>query len=271
VIVDGGTAALADRIVAEVKKLSAEPIRFILNSDAEPDHAGANETLAKAGQPVIPVGGLNAGLGSDGRATILAELHVLTRMSTPDKDGKTVFPQGAWPSDTYSAEIQEIRKDMYVNGEPVQLFYQAAAHSDGDSLVLFRRSDVITAGDVLDTRHFPVIDVEKGGSIQGEIDALNNLVDMAVGPYPFVWLPGGTLIVPGHGRIYDRVDLVEYRDMVTIIRDTIADMIKKGMTLDQVKKGNPTEGYRREFGADSGPWTTDMFVTAVYNSIARSK
>jgi len=270
IVVDGGSAIGAQRVLAEVKKLTSAPIRFVINTDAEPDHVGANEVLSKAGQSIIPVGGLNANLGSaDGRATILAELHVLTRMS--DDGQKPPFPEANWPTDTYSADIQEFRKDLYVNGQAVRLFHQPAAHSDGDSIVFFRRSDVIAAGDILDTRRFPMIDLEKGGSIQGEIDSLNNLLDLAVTSTPFVWQEGGTLIVPGHGRIYDRNDLVEYRDMITIVRDTIADMIMRGMTVGQVKNADPTKGYRRQFGSDSGTWTTDMFVEAVYTSLSRKK
>jgi len=272
IVVDGGAVAGAERILAELKKLTPAPIRFVINTNADPDHVGANEVLSKAGQSMIPVGGLNANLGAaEGRASILAELHVLTRMSSSGQDGKTLFPEATWPTDTYSADIQETRKDLYVNGEAVRVFYQPAAHSDGDSIVFFRRSDVIAAGDILDTNRFPVIDVEKGGSIQGEIDSLNNLLDLAVTSTPFVWQAGGTLIVPGHGRVYDRNDLVEYRDMITIIRDTIMDLIKRGMTLDQVKKVDPTKGYRRQFGSDSGAWTTDMFVEAVYRTLSPRK
>jgi glyoxylase-like metal-dependent hydrolase (beta-lactamase superfamily II) len=268
IVVDGGSAAGAQRVLAELRKLTPAPIRFIINTAAEPDHVGANEVLSKAGQSIIPVGGLNANLGSaEGRATILAELHVLTRMS---EDGQK-FPETTWPTDTFSADIQEYRKDLYVNGQAVRLFHQSAAHSDGDTIIFFRRSDVIAAGDILDTRRFPMIDVEKGGSIQGEIDSLNTLLDLAVASTPFVWKEGGTFIVPGHGRIYDRNDLVEYRDMVTIIRDTIADMIKRGMTLEQVKNADPTRGYRRQFGSDSGTWTTDKFVEAIYVSLSRKK
>ena len=156
---------------------------------------------------------------------------------------------------------------MYLNGEPIQVFAQPAAHTDGDSIVLFRRSDVLVVGDVLDTTRFPVIDVEKGGSVQGLIDSLNRIIVLAVVPTPLVWQEGGTTVVPGHGRICDKSDVVDYRDMVTIVRDVVQDMIKKGMTLDQIQKANPTQGYRKRYGADSGPWTTAMFVEAVYKSL----
>jgi len=123
----------------------------------------------------------------------------------------------------------------------------------------------------MDTTRFPVIDVEKGGSIQGEIAALNRIVEIAIPSIPLVWEPGGTLIVPGRGHICDQADAVEYRDMVTIIRDVVQDMVNRGMTLDQVKKANPTNGYRARYGTDSGPWTTDMFVEAIYKSLVAKK
>ena len=144
---------------------------------------------------------------------------------------------------------------------------QPAAHSDADSIVVFRRSDVIMAGPILDLRRFPVIDLKNGGSINGEVAALTRLVDLAVPAAPLVWHEDRTLIVPSHGRILDQSDVVEYRDMVTIIRDRVQDLIKKGMTLDQIRKANPTNGYRRQYGAETGPWTTDMFVTAIYQSL----
>jgi glyoxylase-like metal-dependent hydrolase (beta-lactamase superfamily II) len=126
---------------------------------------------------------------------------------------------------------------------------------------------VIATGDILDLRHFPVIDAARGGSIQGEIDALNRLLDLAVPAMPHPLKTGRTLIVPGHGRISDYAELVEYRDMLTVIRDIVADLVKMGMTLEQVKRANPTAGYRARWGRDSGPWTTDMFVEAVYNGV----
>jgi glyoxylase-like metal-dependent hydrolase (beta-lactamase superfamily II) len=156
---------------------------------------------------------------------------------------------------------------MYLNDDAIQVIRQLGAHSDGDSIVFFRRADVIVTGDILDLRHFPVIDAAKGGSIQGELEALNRLLELTVPAMPLVLKEGRTLLVPGHGRISDYGELVEYRDMVTIIRDIIQDMIDKGMTLEQVKAANPTQGYRRRYGTDSGPWTTDMFVEAIYTGL----
>jgi hypothetical protein len=127
---------------------------------------------------------------------------------------------------------------------------------------------VIATGDIIDTTRFPVIDVARGGSVQGEIDALNRLMELSIHNLPLQWHPDRTLLVPGHGHVYDKLDLLEYRDMVTVIRDRIQDLIGQGLTLAQVKAANPTLGYRSQYGSESGPWTTDMFVEVVYNELA---
>ena len=151
------------------------------------------------------------------------------------------------------------------------MLHQPAAHTNGDVFVFFRRSDVVVAGDVFDTTRFPVIDVARGGSVDGVIAALNRLVDLAIPSVPIVSRDEGTLIVPGHGRVGDQLDVVEYRDMVTIIRDRVRDLIKAGRTLDQVKAALPARGYVRRYGADSGSWTTNDFIEAVYRSLAQAK
>ena len=144
------------------------------------------------------------------------------------------------------------------------MFHAPAAHTDGDSLVFFRRSDVIATGDLFDTDHYPVIDLARGGSLQGIIDGLNHVIDLAIPAYSE---EGGTMIIPGHGRICDEIDVVEYRDMLTIIRDRLRAMIKKGMTLEQIQAARPTMDYDPLYGATSGPWTTDAFVEAAYMSM----
>ncbi len=248
-LVDTGAARMTDRVMAEIRKLTSLPIRFIINSSADADHVGGNEKLAK---------------GADG-AVIIGTENVLTRMSAPT--GKqAAYPLAAWPTETFFQK----QKPMYFNREGIQIMSHAA-HSDGDSVVFFRRSDVIVAGEIFDTTHFPVIDVEKGGGIQQEIDALNQIVELAIPSIPMMWQEGGTYVIPGHGWLADQADVVEYRDMVTIIRDVIADMIAKGMTLEQVQAANPTKGYRKQYGSDSGPYTTNMFVEAIYKSLTAKK
>ena len=131
-------------------------------------------------------------------------------------------------------------KGLYLNNEAVQAIYQPAAHTDGDSFVHFRSSDVIATGDILDLRHFPVIDTTKGGTINGTINALTRLIEMSVGPVPLTWHADRTLIVPGHGRLADQGEVVEYRDMLVMIRDRIDDLVKKGQEsrTDQGREPN---------------------------------
>jgi cyclase len=268
VLVDTGSAPMVDRVVAEIKKLAKLPVRYIINTSADPDHVGGNEQLAKTGLSLIPAGG-GIGVGvanavaNGGGAAILATENVLARMSAPT-GAKSPYPTAAWPSDTFSDE----EKDTFLNGEGIQVFFKRAAHTDGDSIVFFRRSDVVVAGEILDMDRFPVIDLAKGGSIQGEIDALNHIIVLTIPELPMVWQEGGTLVIPGHGRICDEADVVEYRDMITIIRDVIANMIEKRMTLDQIQAADPTKEYGPRFGSASGTWTTRMFVEAVYKSLA---
>jgi len=248
-LVDTGAARMTERVMAEIRKLTSLPIRFIINSSADADHVGGNEKLVK---------------GAEG-AVIIGTENVLTRMSAPT--GKqAAYPLAAWPTETFFQKV----KPMYFNREGIQIMSHAA-HSDGDSVVFFRRSDVIVAGEIFDTTHFPVIDVEKGGGIQQEIEALNQIVELAIPSIPMMWQEGGTYVIPGHGWLADQADVVEYRDMVTIIRDVIADMIAKGMTLEQVQAANPTKGYRKQYGSDSGPYTTNMFVEAIYKSLTAKK
>jgi glyoxylase-like metal-dependent hydrolase (beta-lactamase superfamily II) len=159
------------------------------------------------------------------------------------------------------------KKFLYLNGEAIEVLHQPAAHTDSDVFVFFRRSDVVAAGDILDTRRFPVIDVARGGSIDGVIAALNRLSEIAVASVPIVSREAGTIVIPGHGRLYDQFDVIEYRDMVTIIRDRIRDLVNAGRTLEQVKAARPAKGYEGRYGNDGSDWTTDRFVEAVYQSL----
>ena len=264
VVVDTGPASSADAVVAAIKKVTAQPIRYVINTSADPDHVGGNAIVAKAGQTLFTGNG-GAGISADflgGAASILAVEQVLTRMSAADGPPPR-FPLAAWPTETFN----QPRKYMYLNGEGIEIFHQPAAHTDGDAIVFFRRSDVVVAGDVLDTTRFPVIDVARGGGIHGEIAALQKLVDTAIPSVPIVSREAGTLIIPGHGRVCDQLDVVEYRDMVTIIRDRIRDLMKQGLTLEQIKMASPARGYVRRYGSESGSWTTNDFVEAMYRSM----
>jgi len=156
-----------------------------------------------------------------------------------------------------------------MNDKPIEITYQAAAHSDADNFVFFRKSDVVVAGDVLDTTRFPIIDVANGGSIQGEVDALNKLIDLAIPPGPFIYEGVGTYVIPGHGRPCEQLDVVDYRDMVVVVRDVIADMIKQDMTLDQIKAAHPARPYETEYGTEEG--STSKFVESIYKSLTGKK
>ena len=270
VVVDTGTQDTSTAVLAEIRKLTDRPILYVINTSADADCVGGNATIAKAGLSIFSgVSGPRSDFVkamTGGLASILAHENVLTRMSAPT--GKaSPFPSDAWPAEAFSTN----RRYLYLNHEGIEVLHQPAAHTDGDSLVFFRSSDVVMAGNILDTTRLPVIDVEKGGGIQGEIDALNKLIELAIPSIPFIFLEGGTLVIPGHGRIYDQADVVEYRDMIVILRDVIQDMMKRGMTLDQIKASNPVLPYEKQYGAKSGPWTTNNFIEAVYKSLAAKK
>ena len=264
VVVDAGAAASAPAVVAAIKKLTPQPIRYVIDTSADADHVGGNETLSKAGQTLFTNPG-SIGVTGDflgGVASILSAQKVLERMSAPT--GRTSpYPVTAMPTETFD----DPRKYMYLNGEGIEVLYQPGAHTDGDVIVFFRRSDVLVAGDVVDTNRFPTIDVSRGGTINGEIAALNRLVDIAIPSVPIVSRDAGTLIVSGHGRICDQYDVAEYRDMVTIVRDRVRDLKKSGMTLAQLKAASPARGYTRRYGSDSA----DKFVEAVYQSLPQEK
>ena len=262
ILVDSGAAAMADNVLAAVKAISNRPIRYIINTSADPDHVGGNEVLAKAGVSLNPQA-FNATAES---AAVLAHENVLMRMSAPT-GSTSPFSVDSWPTETFTGKF----KAMYLNNEGIQVIRQPAAHTDGDSIVFFRRADIIVTGDILDLRQFPVIDTARGGTIQGEIDSLNRLLELAIPAMPLVYKEPRTYLVPGHGRISDHAEIVEYRDMVTVIRDVIQDMVDKGMTLEQVKAANPTQGYRKRYGSDSGAWTTDMFVETVYKGLTPAR
>ena len=259
-LVDTGLAPMSDKVLAAVRSLSDKTIRYIIDTHVHADHVGGNEVISKSGRTIAGgnvVGDI--GTSASSQATIFAFQTVLDRMSSASA-GSPAAPQGAWPTDTYTTPERKI----FFNDEGVEMIHVPAAHTDGDTIVFFRRSDVISTGDIFVTNGYPIVDLDRGGNIQGVIAGLNRIVEMAI---PADEQEGGTLIIPGHGRLCDVADVVYYQEMVIIIRDRIQDMIKKGLSLEQVVAAKPTRDYDPRYGSTTGFWTTDKFVTAVYKSL----
>src|SRR5580658_5323116 len=272
-MVDGGSPQMTDKVIAAVRQLSIDlakegqplhsypppkPIRYLANTTISPDHTGGNVKIAEAGKTFT--GGnvaadLNSGLANDDAAILSTEKAMLRLV-----DAK--MPGNGQPTETYVRDNMKL--SHFFNGEGVELVHMRDATTDGDSVVWFRGTDVISTGDIFDMTSFPYIDMAKGGSIQGILAALNRLDDMAEAEFR---TEGGTLFIPGHGRIGDLADLAYYRDMVTIIRDRVQWMMKKDMTLAQIKAAKPTEDWDGRFGKNPN-WTPDMFVDAIYKGLS---
>jgi glyoxylase-like metal-dependent hydrolase (beta-lactamase superfamily II) len=259
-VVDSGAGQLADKVIAEIRKLSPKPIQFVADTSFHSDHTGGNEKLKNAGSdPSVDGTFLSLQFpGAGATASIMAHENVAARMD--GSLGNPSAPAGAWPLDTYMAG----RRRKFHNGDSIEMFYVPNASTDGDSIVHFRRADVIVAGDVFTTTQFPFLDLANGGSIQGEIDALDTILSQTVFEHSG---EGGTLVVPGHGYLCDEHEVTEYRDMLAIIRDRVKALIASGASLGQVKAARVTADYETRYGANSGPWTTEMFVDAVYKSL----
>jgi glyoxylase-like metal-dependent hydrolase (beta-lactamase superfamily II) len=247
IVVDTGAAAARDEVLAAIRVLSTGPIRWIINTNGDSDHTGGNETISQAGRTV-----------NGNPAAIIAHENVLRSMTRAGR------PISERPLNSFFEDA----RDFYFNGEAVFIYHVPRAHTDGDSLVYFRGSDVLVAGDVFLTTTYPVIDLAGGGGVEGTIAGLNQILDITV---PAYLQEGGTYVIPGHGRVSDEADVVEYRDMVLFVRDRVQDLIEKGMTLEQVRAAMPSLDYDSRFGSDSGPGTTAMFIEAVYRDLTQKK
>jgi glyoxylase-like metal-dependent hydrolase (beta-lactamase superfamily II) len=258
VVVDTQTAAVSDELLAAIAKLSSKPIRHVINTSVDAEHTGGNAALSRAGKYVRLIDTFDP-RGSRSDAAIIAHVNVLGRMSSPTGT-EPPAEAAAWPSDTYFTDDWA----LFVNGEALQLIHVPQAHTDGDTIVFFRRSDVIATGDIYSTSRYPRFDSKKGGSVAGVVEGLNRILDIAI---PGENQEGGTVVIPGHGRLSDETEVANYRDMLTIVRDRITAMIEAGMTLEQVQKAKPTSDYDGIYDDPNG-WTAAMFVAAMYRDLA---
>ena len=249
-LVDTGTANLAADVFAAVRTISDKPIHTIVNTHLHPDHTGGNVALVKLGA------------GGPQPVRVMAHENTFNRMMDAAVAANANTPSAAMPMNTYFTPT----RDFFLNGEAIILHHVAKAHTDGDSLVYFRGSDVVSVGDVFAPELYPVIDAQNGGSVNGVIAALNRVLEITV---PAKYQEGGTYVIPGHGRLCDEAEVVEYRDMLTIVRDRIADLIKKGQSLQQVKAARPSRDYDADYGAASGPASPEAFVEAVFRSLSK--
>ena len=265
-LVDTGIASMSEKVWAAVQSIAPprKPLRYVINTSENPEHTGGNIVIAARGE-TVPLRDADYTAGPQGsinykRASVVAHQNVLNRMSAPTGE-KPPTPPEAWPDNTYSID----QKRFYFNDEPVVMM-NFPGNTDGNTIVVFRKSEVISVGDLIDLTRYPLIDLKAKGSIQSLVTSLNKLIDLCV---PESHGAGGTLVIPGHGRIADHAEVAYYRDMVYIVRDRIEDMIGKGMSLAQVKAARPTRDYDARYGTTTGPWTTDMFVEAAYQSLKK--
>jgi glyoxylase-like metal-dependent hydrolase (beta-lactamase superfamily II) len=256
-VVDSGTAGGSDAVLAAIREISAGAIRYIVNTSALSEHIGGNAAIRAAGA-TFTGGNATVVAGVDEGAAVLAHENVLLRLSA-----LRGTPVAALPTETFFVP----KIDLYFNNEPVEFMHQPNAVDDTNVIVHFRRSDVIVTGDVLRTDRFPDIDLENGGSIDGIIAGLNHVLDLAVPSKDLA--QAGTYIIPSRGRLSDESDVVHYRDMLYIIRDRIAELVRQKRTLEQVKAARPSMDYDARYGSTTGPWTTDMFIEAIYRELSR--
>lgn len=273
VVVDAGPATTAAATVAAIQHLINEPIHYLIDTNADADVVGGNALIASSGSSIAArdlfasaadrqfdaiasVPGANAG----GGAPIIAPQTVLTRMlmSTPG------YPVAGLPTDVFARP----EFNFFAN-EGIAVVRLPAAHSDADAAVRFERSDVVVTGAVFDPTRFPVIRLQEGGSIQGEIDALNRIANtLAFAHTPVLANTGGTLIVPLHGPLCDLSDLVIYQDMVATVTARIRFYMDHGRSLPQILSADPAQGYHTRYDAVGSDWTSMDFVTAVYRSLS---
>jgi glyoxylase-like metal-dependent hydrolase (beta-lactamase superfamily II) len=259
VLVDTGLGGFGEQVLAAIRPLSARPVRMIVNTGIALDHIGGNDDVAKTGEPLYLA--MNSGGVTIPGAQIVG--HERAALALSRLTGPREVPTRLWPFDTFFGRL----KTVFANGEAIEIHHRPAAHAEGDVIVFFRASDVVATGDVYDTTRYPRFDAAAGGSLQGILDALNHILDITVPAFNQI---GGTRVIPGHGRISNESDVVEYRDMATIIRDRVKTLVDQGRTLEQVTAAGVTRDYDGIYGAATGSWTTEMFIEAVYREVSRA-
>jgi glyoxylase-like metal-dependent hydrolase (beta-lactamase superfamily II) len=253
-LVDSGPAEWSERIVGALRdRFPGRPVRYIINTHMHPDHTGGNAAIVKAL-------GATGGGGGGGATRIISHENTLNRMQGT-AEGETELPQEMLPTSTFFTA----KKEIYFNGEPIEILFQPDAHTDGDVMVFFRGSDVIATGDLFSTSSYPVLDEKRGSTMQGHLHALNRMLDITV---PRFNQQGGTMVIPGHGRLCNESDVDDYRNWMTIVRDRVQELIKTGRSLAQVKAAKPTLDFDGVF--ENAAWTPDQFLEAVYRDLSKA-
>jgi cyclase len=245
VVVDTGSADLSEKVLAAIRGISTRPIRYVINTSAAPQHIGGNATLGTPKSGAMP--------------NIIAQENVYTRMTRLGPDGKSAFPADAWPTDGYYAP----ERKLIFNGEAIEILHMPNAYSDGDSIVHFRGSNVLVTGDIFTTTNLPMVNRAQGGTYTGILTALRKLLDIAAADD---LMEGGTYIIPGHGRICDDADLVEYHDMAYEIADRVKKLVAQRKTVADIKTARPVLGWEGRYSQPG--WTTEMFLDAIYPDFA---
>lgn len=269
-VVDTGVKEMAPKLLDSLRRLAKEQggaqqaVRLILNTNGLADHIGGNEVVRAAGKRIIAgEESATANFFGDGGAAVWAHQNVLSRLVDETAAGGPGAPtESQWPSDAVDQDVY----GMVFSDEAVQMHHARRSTTDGQMMVLFRQSDVIAAGDVLNMTSYPLIDVARGGTIDGELVALNRLMDMII---PDDQVSGGTVVIPGHGRLTDLGDVARYTVMITTIRNRVQYYKNQGKTLEQVLALNPSAEYDDRWSAKSGLGSAREFLTAVYNTLPR--
>lgn len=240
-MVDDQFAPLSAKIAAAIKQISDQPIRFLVNTHVHPDHTGGNENFGKMG------------------AIIFAREELRDRLMHPNPAANGTpgvpAPAAALPLVTYEGIVK-----LHINGEVVELIPIPKAHTDGDTMIYFPGLDIIMTGDFYRSVQYPNIDRNNGGTLNGLLDGLGVVIGLA-GP--------NTKIVPGHGPVVGRAEVLANRDMILAVRDRVAQLIAQGKTQDEVLAANPTAEY--DARVPNSKETTQRFVTQLYAELKPAK